>query len=43
MVTFVARIVLGALIAIGILMFWCDVTDFWKRSWPPVRKLLAYY
>jgi hypothetical protein len=43
MVTFVAWIVLGTLIAIGILMFWCDATDSWKRMVAPVRELLAYY
>jgi hypothetical protein len=43
MVTFVAWIVLGASIAIGVMMLWCDVTDSWKRVLPPVRELLAYY
>jgi hypothetical protein len=43
MVAFVAWIVLGASIAMGVVMFWCDVTDSWKRVLRPVRKLLTYY
>jgi hypothetical protein len=43
MVIFVAWIVLGASIAIGVMVFWCDVTDSCKRVLQPVRELLAYY
>ena len=35
----VTLIVLGASITIGIIMFWCDVTDSWNYVWfPPVSR-----
>jgi hypothetical protein len=43
LVNFVAWIVLGASMAIGVMMFWCDVTDSWNNVLRPVRALLAYY
>jgi len=43
MVTFVAWIVLGASIATGVMVFWCDVTDSWKRVLQPARELLTHY
>jgi hypothetical protein len=35
--------ILGALVVIGIFVFWCDVTDAWNNVLRPIRALLPAY
>jgi hypothetical protein len=34
------EIVLGALVVIGIFVFWCDVTDAWNNVFVPTNAFL---
>jgi hypothetical protein len=37
------EIVLGALVVIGIFVFWCDVTDAWNNVFRLIRAFLPPY
>ena len=39
----VLEIVLGALVVIGLVVFWCDVTDSWNDVFRRIRALLHPY
>jgi hypothetical protein len=37
------EIVLGALVVIGIFVFWCDVTDAWNNVFVPTNAFSAFF